>query len=259
MPDNQLTMKSLLKQSFLVLAISFLMVSCVTNEKKNVSKNIENPAALSTKGNGEWWEKRHKEIVERLDKNPQLILVGNSIFHTLDNEDRKKVWEKHLDQYQTVNMGISGDRTENVIWRLQNGAIENINPKVALVLIGTNNTDGNHYLNISTPEELEGGIWRICEILRQKLPNTKIVLLGILPYGYKPNHRDNINKATNQLIAKFCERDDNIYYLDIGDIYLNEEGTVRKEIMPDFLHPNAEGHLLMFDALEKGLTAMMNK
>jgi len=235
------------------------MVSCVTNEKKNVSKNIENPAALSTKGNGEWWEKRHKEIVERLDKNPQLILVGNSIFHTLDNEDRKKVWEKHLDQYQTVNMGISGDRTENVIWRLQNGAIENINPKVALVLIGTNNTDGNHYLNISTPEELEGGIWRICEILRQKLPNTKIVLLGILPYGYKPNHRDNINKATNQLIAKFCERDDNIYYLDIGDIYLNEEGTVRKEIMPDFLHPNAEGHLLMFDALEKGLTAMMNK
>tara|TARA_R110000868_G_scaffold66023_1_gene197115 strand:- start:427 stop:1206 length:780 start_codon:yes stop_codon:yes gene_type:complete len=259
MPENQLTMKPLLKQSFLVLTISFLLVSCVSNEKKNVSENVENQAALSTKGNGDWWEKRHQKIVGRLEKNPQLILVGNSIFHTLDNEDRNEVWEKHLDQYQTVNMGISGDRTENVIWRLQNGTIDNINPKVALVLIGTNNTDGNHYLNISTPEELEGGIWKICEILRQKLPDTKIILLGILPYGYKPNHRDNINKATNKLIAKFPERDVNISYRNIEEVYLNEEGKVRKELMPDFLHPNAEGHLLMFDALEKDITALMNE
>jgi beta-glucosidase len=113
-------------------------------------------------------------------------------------------------------MGFSGDRTENVIWRLQNGSLEIIGPKVAVILIGTNNTDGNHYLNISTPEELAGGIWRICEIVSKKLPDTKIILMGILPYGYKPNHRDNINKATNSLISKFPEKNPNIYCTDVN-------------------------------------------
>ncbi len=95
------------------------------------------------------------------------------------------LWEQYLNDLDAVNMGISGDRTENVIWRLQNGAIDGINPKVATLLIGTNNTDGNHYLEISTAEELAEGIWKICEIIREKLPDTEIVLLGILPYGYK--------------------------------------------------------------------------
>ena len=113
---------------------------------------------------------RHQSILSRLEKNPDLILIGNSIFDSLDNEGRKEVWEKYLDQYRTVNMGISGDRTENVIWRLQKGSLKDINPKVAVILIGTNNTDGNHYLNISTPEELAGGIWKICEIVEEKLP-----------------------------------------------------------------------------------------
>ncbi len=148
---------------------------------------------------------RHQTILSRLTKNPELILIGNSIIHSLDNENRQEVWEKYLDRYRAVNMGFSGDRTENVIWRLQNGSLENINPKVAVILIGTNNTDGNHYINISTAEELAGGIWRICEIVKEKLPDTKILLLGILPYGYKPNYRNNLNKATNSLISKFPE------------------------------------------------------
>ncbi|GAI56694.1 unnamed protein product, partial [marine sediment metagenome] len=171
--------------------------------------------------------------------------------------DRQEVWGKYLDQYQTVNMDISGDRTENVIWRLQNGSLENINPKVAVILIGTNNTDGNHYLNISTPEELAGGIWKICEIVKEKLPETQILIMGILPYGYKPNHRNNINKATNDLISKFPEKDPGIHYIDIGHVYLNAEGKVRRELMPDYLHPNPEGHMLMFEALDDDITGLM--
>jgi beta-glucosidase len=154
-------------------------------------------------------------------------------------------------------MGISGDRTENVIWRLQNGSLDNINPKVAVILIGTNNTDGNHYLNISTPEELAGGIWKICEIVEEKFPDTKILMMGILPYGYKPNHRDNIDKATNSLISKFPEKNPNIHYIDIGDVYLDKDGKVKKELMPDYLHPNVEGHLLMFEALKDEMARLM--
>ena len=230
-------------------------ISCVVSQKQNSSAT--NSAEIAVKGSGDWWQIRHQEILDRLTASPELILVGNSIFHTLDDEDRKIVWEKYLDKYQTVNMGISGDRTENVIWRLQNGALNGINPRVAVILIGTNNTDGNHYLHISTPEELEKGIWKICEIIREKLPATKILLLGILPYGYKPNHRNEINKETNRLIAKFPGRDSLISYRDISNIYLDRDGQVNKDLMPDFLHPNTEGHLLMFEALDPDIAAII--
>lgn len=200
---------------------------------------------------------RHQIIISKLAKDPELILIGNSIFHSLDNENRQEVWEKYLDQYRAVNMGFSGDRTENVIWRLQNGSLKKISPKVAVILIGTNNTDGNHYLNVSTPEELAEGIWKICEIVEEQLPDTKILIMGILPYGYKPNHRNNINKATNNLVSEFPEKNDKIHYADIGHVYVDSEGKVIKELMPDYLHPNPAGHLLMFEALEKDIAKLM--
>ncbi len=81
--------------------------------------------------------------------------------------------------------------------------------------------------------------------------------MGILPYGYKLNHKNNINKATKSLISKFPEKNPNIHYTDIGHIYLDFEGKVRQELMPDYLHPNIEGHLLMFEALDDDITRLM--
>ena len=81
--------------------------------------------------------------------------------------------------------------------------------------------------------------------------------MGILPYGYKENHRNNINKATNALISQFPERDPDIHYIDIGDVYLDDEGKVKRELMPDFLHPNPEGYLRMFEALEDEIARLM--
>ncbi|WP_020533536.1 GDSL-type esterase/lipase family protein [Flexithrix dorotheae] len=256
----------ILSKLILSFLLSFLILwACVPKENKQTPETIleteqpENQAIQSIPVAGEWWLKRHQEILKKKASNPELILVGNSIFHTLDNKDRKEVWRQYLDGYQTVNMGISGDRTENVIWRIENGTLDSINPKLAVLLIGTNNTDGNHYLNISTPEELEEGIWKICTLINEKLPETKILIMGILPYGYKPNHRDNINKATNLLISKFPEKNPLINYVDIGNIYLDENGKVKQELMPDYLHPNAEGHLLMFEALKPEIDRLINE
>ncbi len=205
------------------------------------------------------WKARHEHILEKVKiSDPQLIMIGNSITHSLDEPDRKIFWDQYLNDLDAVNMGISGDRTENVIWRLQNGAIDSINPKVATLLIGTNNTDGNHYLEISTPDELAEGIWKICEIIREKLPDTEIVLLGILPYGYKPNHRDEINKATNTLISRFPEKDSLIHYYDLGYLFLNEQGKVRRELMPDWLHPTVEGDSLVFEVLAPIISKLMH-
>lgn len=245
--------------------IALLCLGCKTEEQEsNVERMTsaekkENTAAMALMRDADWWKERHELILSKLDSNAELILVGNSIFHTLDNEDRKEVWEDYLDKYHVINMGISGDRTENVIWRLKNGLLENINPKVAILLIGTNNTDGNHFLQISTSEELAEGIWEICSILHEKLPNTQIILMGILPYGYKPNHRDNINKATNELIAKFPEKNSAIHFVDIGSVYYDKDGKVRQDLMPDYLHPNEQGHLIMFEALEQEIAKLMLK
>jgi len=236
---------------FIVFAVAIL-ISCVSKK--------ENPAVIPTdKLFNNWWKERHEIVLEKNKLNPELILIGNSILHSLDNDDRRSVWEKYLDKYNTVNMGFSGDRTENVIWRLQNGEIDGISPKVALVLIGTNNTDGNHYLKVTQPKELAEATWEICKIIREKLPDTQIVLLGILPYGYKPNYRNNINMATNQIISEFSAKDSNIHYYDINSVFVDTDNNVKELLMPDFLHPNAEGHLLMFNTIESNINKLMMK
>ena len=220
-----------------------------------------NSAIIPTsKNQRNWWKERHEAIINKVNANPQLILIGNSILNQLDKSDREAVRAKHLDKYNTINMGFSGDRTENVIWRLENGELENINPKVALLLIGTNNTDGHHFPTINYPKELEEATWKICEIIREKLPNTEILLMGILPFGRNiPNYRNTINKETNKLISEFPNRDKHIHYIDISDAFLDSNGKIIKKIMPDYLHPNAEGHMIMFDRLEDEIKRLMNK
>ncbi|MFC2126620.1 lipase, partial [Bacteroidota bacterium] len=99
----------------IIISIIFmsLMVGCIEKTK--------NPATIPTdKLHDEWWKGRHQKVLENIKSDPELILIGNSILHSLDDTTRQKVWEKYLNPYNTVNMGFSGDRTENVIWRLQN-------------------------------------------------------------------------------------------------------------------------------------------
>ena len=164
-----------------------------------------------------------------------------------EEKSGKSIW------INTGRWGYSGDRTENVIWRLQNGELDGIHPRLATLLIGTNNTDGNHYTEITQPVDLAGAIWEICAIIREKLPETDIILLGILPYGYNENLRNNINMSTNKIISAFPDKDPKIHYRDLGYLFVDEKGKVNKELMPDFLHPNAEGHRLMFEALKKDM------
>ncbi len=240
-----------LRRTSILAILLFFTLGC--------DQKTKNLAAIPTdKLYSEGWSNRHQEVMLNNKSNPQLILIGNSIFNSLDDTTRNFVWKKYIKKYDAVNMGFSGDRTENVIWRLQNGELDGISPRVAMVLIGTNNTDGNHYLNITQAEELSEGIWEICKIIRNKLPETQILLLGIFPYGYKPNNRDNINKATNKIISGFPKKDKKIHYRDIGDIFVDAESKVKKSLMPDFLHPNSDGYKVMFDALESDIEKLMH-
>ena len=138
------------------------------------------------------WMKRHESFNQRVAKgNVDLIFIGDSITHAWESSG-KAVWEKHYAKRNAVNLGISGDRTQHVLWRLDNGNIKNIHPKVAVIMIGTNNSgDGR-----STAEEMIDGVTAVVDKLRAKLPKMEILLLDIFPRGQRINaQRGNILKC----------------------------------------------------------------
>ncbi|MHC4638277.1 MAG: platelet-activating factor acetylhydrolase IB subunit [Planctomycetota bacterium] len=195
--------------------------------------------------------KRHRAFNSRVKQgNVDLIFIGDSITHSWE-KNGKEVWSQYYGNRNAVNLGIGGDRTQHVLWRLANGNIQNISPKVAVLMIGTNNHPPR-----STAEEITDGIISICKVLREKLPNTKILLLAIFPRGQQPNEmREELARAS--IMASVIADNKNIYYLDIGDKFLEPDGTISKEIMPDFLHLSPKGYQIWAEAIEPELVKLM--
>ncbi|OYW21544.1 MAG: GDSL family lipase, partial [Planctomycetales bacterium 12-60-4] len=156
------------------------------------------------------WLARHEALNARVRQgHVDLIFLGDSITAGWENEG-KDVWDTHFAPLHAVNLGIGGDRTQNVLWRLDNGNIAGIRPKLAVVMIGTNNSDRN------TPEEIAAGVTAIVRKLRQKLLTTRVLLLGIFPRGANNDDpRRQVNAATNAIIANLDDGN-MITYLDIG-------------------------------------------
>ena len=138
-----------------------------------------------------------------------LLLIGDSITHGWEGKG-KKIWEQYYTKRNAVNLGIGGDRTQHVIWRLDNGNIKGISPKAAVVMIGTNNSGNN------TPQEIADGLKVITEQLRVKLPKTKVLLLGIFPRGENSkDKRRQVNEKANAIFKDLADGE-YVHYLDIG-------------------------------------------
>jgi beta-glucosidase len=103
-------------------------------------------------------------------------VIGDSITQGWADEGGR-IWDAYYGRRRAVNLGFNGDRTEHVLWRLDHGEVEGIAPKLAVVMIGTNNTGVRH----DPPEETAAGIQAILAILRTRLPGTKILLLDVFP------------------------------------------------------------------------------
>lgn len=196
---------------------------------------------------------RHKQINERAAKgNVDLLFIGDSI--TAGWEGRgKEVWEKSYGSRNAMNAGIGGDRTQHILWRLDNGNVDGLSPKLAVLMIGTNNSGGN------TSEDIAAGVKAIVETLRMKLPQTKILVLGIFPRG--PNAEDmrrKVNIGANEIIKSLADGK-MVEYLDISDKFLASDGTLSKEIMPDLLHLSTKGYQIWADAIESKVAEAVDK
>jgi lysophospholipase L1-like esterase len=195
---------------------------------------------------------RHKEflkIVARRDAD--VVFIGDSITQGWE-EAGKKVWADNFASLKAVNLGISGDQTGHVLWRITEGKeLEPIKPKAAVIMIGTNNMRGH------SAEEIAGGIKAIVEELRKQKPDMKILLLGIFPRSPKSTDaiRDKI-KTANGIIAKLDDGK-HVFYKDIGEKFLETDGTLEKKIMPDYLHLSTEGYEIWAAAIKDDLTKLL--
>ncbi len=164
------------------------------------------------------------------------------------------MWAKYYAPRKAVNLGFSGDRTQHVLWRLENGEIDGISPKLAVIMIGTNNSNGKD----NTAEEIADGIKVICRKLRKELPEMKILILAIFPRAPKPCPQRAKNEKASELASKIADGK-MIHYLNINKQFLTEDGTLTKEIMPDFLHPNTKGYEIWAKAMEPKIAELMGE
>lgn len=201
-----------------------------------------------------WCQTRHKLIVERVQKGKvDMIFVGDSITQGWEAKATQEVWQKYYGKRNAANLGIGGDRTQHVLWRLENGEIEGISPKLAVVMIGTNNSAQN------SPEHIAAGVKAIVEKLRAKLPQTKVLVLGIFPRGADDKDaKRQTNMKTNEIISKLAD-DKDVYYLDIGPKFLDKDGKLTKEVMPDLLHLSAKGYAIWAEAIEPTVAKLMGE
>lgn len=198
------------------------------------------------------WYERFAWISRQSENNPnaQLIFIGDSITERWEEAGRD-IWLKHYARLNAINAGISGDCTQHVLWRLQQGNLGNINPKVAVVLIGTNNSHDN------TPQEIAEGVGSIIATLQTRLPNTKILLLGIFPSGFNAgNPQRRIAMKANTLISKLADNH-TIYYLDIGSALTEPNGNISPKIMPDSLHLSTEGYAIWASEMAPTLQSLL--
>ena len=180
----------------------------------------------------------------------QLLFLGDSI--TAGWGGKKEIWDKAFGQYQPANFGIGGDRTQHVLWRITNGELDGIKPKGVVLMIGTNNS------STDPAEGIAKGVTAIVETIRTKQPQATILLLAVFPRGEKasPNPGRAKLKEVNAIIAKLDDGK-NIHFLDIGEKFLQPDGSISKEIMPDFLHLSAAGYQIWADAISPKLAELM--
>lgn len=202
----------------------------------------------------QFWQSRQQKINDRAKQGDvELLFIGDSITQGWEGPPGKDVWQKFYGTRKAMNAGISGDRTQHVLWRLENGNIDGIKPKLAVVMIGTNNS------GTDSPDDIAAGITAIVRKLREELPATKVLLLGIFPRGATPaDSQRKVNQATNEII-KSLDDGKSVYFLDISAEFLDDDGKLSKQIMPDLLHLNTRGYEIWAESIEPKVAELLGK
>lgn len=201
------------------------------------------------------WQDRHASFNKRVaevGEKAQVIFIGDSITQGWEGAGAREVWERYYAHRNAINLGIGGDRTQHVLWRLDHGNLDGLKPKAAVVMIGTNNSNGED----NTPEQIVEGVTAIVQKLRAKLPQTKVLLLAIFPRSENFSVQRGKLAMINQVLAKLADGQ-NIFWADFGHKFLNADGTMPRELMPDYLHLSPAGYQIWAETIEEQLAKLI--
>ncbi|MBK7877575.1 MAG: alkaline phosphatase D family protein [Planctomycetes bacterium] len=205
---------------------------------------------------------RTKVVMARSDvEDARLLFLGASTVERWHESTGAAHWTEHLAPLGAVDLGVGGDRTEHVLWRLDHGQLAGYArrlapPKLAVVLVGSNNFAATPP---STLEEVAQGLDAIAGRLLRALPTSRVLVLGVFPRADLPDLPvDRIPRANALLRERLARRGERARFLDVGDVFLGSDGAVVKELLPDGLHPSAEGYRRAFARIDPVLSELLH-
>lgn len=248
----------------IAVAISVVLCSCVTAERPRSSLAAKTPPAPvdspgselfephsshravtpeDRKDEPRWNQLRARIRKEAREKEAGVLFLGNSL--TQGWRNHPNLWEKYFGPYHPLNAGIWSDGTQHLLWRLNHDPLP-IEPRVTVLLIGANN-------GYNTPRQIAEGIAANIERIFELFPKTRLLLLGLFPAYEQPDARiRSRHNRVNRLLSALDGRE-RIRFLDFGDVFLEEDGTIAREVMHDFMHPTAEGYRRWGEAMAPAL------
>jgi len=244
-------------------ATSTVSVAPVAPAEAVAPTNNNPPGSASvpaTRSNPTNWMARHEKFAEQAKQGGvDVLFMGDSITDFWRSRG-SNVWNHYYVPLHAADFGISGDRTQHVLWRIEHGELDGLRPKVVVLMIGTNNS------GTDSPDDIARAIGEIIAVIHAKTPMTKVLLLGVFPRGPRPNStpaaddsakRMEVIRAVNARIAQYDDGGRSVKYLDIGDKFLGPDGKIPSDVMPDQLHPGEKGYQIWAEAMNPTLEAML--
>jgi beta-glucosidase len=191
----------------------------------------------------DWWQVRHEKVLSSDFSQVNVLFIGDSITQNWEGDSfGYSIWKQYYGE-SAVNLGFSGDKTQHLLWRIQHGEIDDMSPEITVLLIGTNNAEDY------SAEEIASGVNAIIDVVLQKLPKTHILVHRIFPRG---GVTEPLRKVTDRASEIFSQREntsDRITYLDINTYFMDGQGNIPEDIMPDGLHPSTKGYAIWANEL----------
>ncbi|MCR5751539.1 MAG: hypothetical protein K6G91_06235 [Kiritimatiellae bacterium] len=222
------------------------VIASVWPSHPSIYDNGRSVAEMALRGNNYWparYLEKRNEIVDGKGSY-DVVMVGDSITHRWEREggEGRELFAEIRKTYSILNLGYGGDKTEHVAWRMENGELEGYTAKLFTVMIGTNN-------GARDIAGIAGGVKRIIDDIRNKHPESKILLMPIFPRGAEPSNRQRVGNAKISDIIRGYADGKTVLWLDFNDKFLKADGTLTKEVMNDLLHPNEKGYAIWWEAM----------
>jgi lysophospholipase L1-like esterase len=233
-----------------IVTVTFLFSIPVFAQTSESSEVRANTAVVPVRHNSQ----RTDVVLQTAKDHPGkcgIVFIGDSITQGWEGSGRN-VWQKYYGKRKCLNFGVGGDRTQHVLWRFEHGQLDGVKPRVAVLMIGTNNSNKND----NSEADILEGVQLIVKQIRERLPQTKIIVVGIFPRGQTFSTQRGKILQVNQALAKLADGK-MVFYIDFGSKLIEPDGSISKEVMPDYLHLSEQGYEIWAEAIEPTLKKLL--